>query len=356
MTGPMAPAAPTPPATHVERWPRGGRIAAAACLGLLVLLACVPMFGSALLVDKLSTLFVYMLLAAMWNLLAGYTGLVSVGQQAWFGLGAYLALRLVDGGVAPYPALVAGALGAAVVAWCCAHFLLRLKDGEFAIATWVVAEAIRILVMFDPLVQGETGTSLLALNAYDPQTRRGLTYALALGALALVALASFVLLRSPVGNAAQAIRDDEEAAASVGIRVLRTRQAIFALAALGSALAGVVWLATAITFLPRTQFGIQWTVFMLFMVLVGGLRSFEGPFIGALLLFALQELFGGFGAWYLAGLGAVAVLFALYLPEGLWGAVQKRTGLRFLPTGAQLTTGAPPSRSRSPLSIPRRPA
>ncbi|MDP2022180.1 MAG: hypothetical protein Q8L16_14930, partial [Hydrogenophaga sp.] len=178
--------------------------------------------------------------------------------------------------------------------------------------------------MLDPLIQGETGTSLIALNAVEPELRRSVGYWFALAALAGMALAMAVLLRSHVGSAAKAIGDDDEAAASLGVRVLRTRQAIYVLAAFGAALAGVAWLASAITFLPRTNFGVQWSVLMLFMVLVGGLRSGPGPYIGALLLFALQEVMGDFGAWYLAGLGAAAAGCALFLPQGLWGALSPR--------------------------------
>jgi branched-chain amino acid transport system permease protein len=321
---------------------RGAYIAAFVVAGFALL----PFVAGASAVDKATTLLVYLLLAVTWNLMAGYAGLVSVGQQAFFGLGGYFALRLVDGGLGAYPALIAGAAGAALVAWGLSFFVLRLKDGEFAIATWVVAEVIRILVMLDPFVQGETGTSLIALNAVQPELRRNLAYALALGALVATTGALWWLLRSPVGGAARAIGDDAEAAASLGVNVLRTRQAIYVVAAFGAALAGVVWLASAITFLPRTNFGVQWSVLMLFMVLVGGLRSFEGPFVGALLLFATQEWLGDSGAWYLAGLGAVAVACALYLPRGLWGLARQRLGWQLVATGARPPAAAAPS---SPL-------
>jgi branched-chain amino acid transport system permease protein len=307
--------------THAARYP------AAAVPFLIVLtlaLAAAPFVTGGLVVDKLTTLCVYVLLAVMWNLLAGYAGLVSVGQQAFFGLAGYFALRLVDAGIAPYPALVAGALLSAAAAVPLSFFILRLRNGEFAIAMWVVAEAIRLLVMFDPLVQGETGTSLLALNAYDPELRRNLTYWLALAGVAAMVGASYALLSGRIGWGAQAIRDDEEAAASIGINTMRVKRVIFVFAALGCAFAGSIWLASAITFQPRTNFSVQWTVYMLFMVLVGGLRSFWGPVVGALLFFAIQELFGNFGAWYLAGIGAVAVAFALHAPDGLWGFVETR--------------------------------
>jgi len=287
----------------------------------VVLLAFVPVFAEASVVDKITTLFIYMLLATTWNLMAGYAGLVSVGQQAFFGLGGYFALRLVDGGFSAYPALLAGAVGAAFMAWVASFYLLRLKEGEFAIGTWVFAEVIRIFVMLDPLIQGETGTSLIALNAVDPELRRSIAYWFTLASLAGMALAMSVMLHSHVGMAARAIGDDDEAAASLGVRVLRTRQAIFVLASLGAALAGVAWLGSAITYLPRSNFGVQWSVVMLFMVLVGGLRSGPGPYVGAFILFALQEFIGHLGAWYLGGLGAAAAFCALFLPQGLWSVM-----------------------------------
>ena len=326
----------------IERWTRSGRLAVGAAALVLLILALLPALASGLVIDKLTTLFIYILLAVMWNLLAGFAGLVSVGQQAFFGVGGYLALRLVDAGMPPYLALVVGAAGAGLVAIPISTFALRLKGGEFAIAMWVIAEVLRIVVMFDPLVQGETGTSLLALNAFDPAMRRNLTYWLGLGALSLMLAATFWLLRSKIGSAAQAIRDDEDAAASIGIDVMRIKQIIFVLAAFGCALAGTVWLASAITFLPRTNFGVQWTVFMLFMVLVGGLRTFEGPIVGAVIFFLLQEIFGNLGVWYLAGLGLVAVAFALYLPDGIWGFWRRRTGIDGLSSGVVLKTPAGP--------------
>ena len=314
-------------------------------LAATLVLAALPLFLGANAIDKLTTLFIFMLLASTWGLLAGQAGLVSVGQQAFFGIGAYFALRLVDGGLGAYPALLAGAVGAALVAWGLSFFVLRLKDGEFAIATWVVAEVIRIGVMLDPLVQGETGTSLIALNAVEPELRRNLGFWMALGSLAFMLLITAWLLRSAVGAATRAIGEDDEAAASLGVRVTPTRRRVYVLASFGAALAGVAWLASAITFLPRTNFGVQWSVLMLFMALVGGLRSQWGPLLGALLLFVLQESLGHLGAWYLAGLGAVAAVFALWLPRGLAGVWHD---WRARPTPSAVTPDSP-----SVTSLPR---
>lgn len=285
----------------------------------LAVLAILPVFGSALVVDKLTYLFILIMFATMWNLLAGYAGLVSVGQQAFVGLGGYAMVRMVEAGLPPFPAIFIAALCTGVVAWVLSWFVLRMKAGEFAIATWVIAEAIRAMVSFDPIIQGETGTSVTALNAYAPELRRLVIYLLALATAAVMLWASWTLLQGRTGAEAQAIRDDEEAAASVGISTFQVKQRIYILASIGCAVAGTLWLASAITFQPRTSFGVQWSVFMLFMVLVGGIGTFIGPILGALLFFALQEIFGDFGAWYLAGVGIVAILFALYLPNGIVG-------------------------------------
>jgi branched-chain amino acid transport system permease protein len=321
---------------QVVRWSGLSIVSVGVAVALIAVLAVGPLFLGANAIDKLTTLFIYVILAVTWNALAGYGGLVSIGQQAFFGLGAYGAVRLADAGISVYPALVIGALLVGLVAWPISSFMLRLKAGEFAIGMWVVAALAHLLVNLDTLVRGETGTSLIALNSYAAETRHALTYWTALGAMVGIIGILFALLRSPLGAAIQAIRDNEEAAAAVGVRVMRTKQIIFVLAAFGVALAGALWLATTVTFQPKTYFSVQWTAYMIFMVLVGGLGTFEGPIIGAVLFFAIEAWFGATGVWYLVGLGAAALLFALFLPKGLWGWVDQRLGLRLLPVGRWL--------------------
>jgi branched-chain amino acid transport system permease protein len=296
-------------------------------------LALVPFVFGAAVMDRLTILFIYAILALMWNALAGYAGLVSVGQQAFFGLGAYAAVRLASYGVSPYLAIVAAAVVVAIVAVPISSFMLKLRGGEFAIGMWVVAALAHLLVNLDTLVQGETGTSLISLQQYPAETRRLSTYWIALACMAGLGWFVFGLLRSRVGNALQAIRDNEEAAASVGVRVFPTKSFIFILSAFGCALAGALWLATATTFQPNTYFSVQWTAYMLFMVLVGGIGTYEGPIIGALVFFLIETFFGATGVAYLIGLGIVAVLFALALPKGIWGAVESCWGIQLLPVG-----------------------
>ncbi len=320
----------------VERWTRSSRLAVLGGILLLALFATAPMWMGAGAVDRMTALFIYVILAAMWNALAGYGGLVSVGQQVFFGLGAYFTVRLADAGLNPFISLVVAAFITALLSIPLSFFMLRLKGGEFAIGMWVVTEIVHLLVNLDQLIQGETGTSLISLNVYDNQTRSATIYWMALAAMAGLLGLLFAVLRSRAGAAIQAIRDNEDAAMSVGVKVMATKRLLFVLAAFGVAVAGGLWLATATTFQPKTYFSIQWTAYMIFMVLVGGIGKFEGAILGAVLFFVIETYFGNLGVWYLIGLGATAVLFSLYLPSGLWGAIEQRSDVRLLPVGYRL--------------------
>ena len=321
---------------RVERWTIASRAAIAAAAVIVLGLVVAPFVLGPGAMDRLTILFVYVILAAMWNALAGYAGLVSVGQQVFFGLGAYFTIRLADAGLNPFVSMVAAGLIVGLIALPLSFPMLRLRNGEFAIGMWVLAELTHLLVNLDTLVKGETGTSLISLNAFDAPLRRATIYWLALAAMVALLGGLFVLLRSRVGASIQAIRDNEEAAASVGVRVLSTKRLIFVFAAFGAAMAGALWLATALTFQPKAYFSVNWTAYMVFMVLVGGIGTFEGAILGAILFFLIETWFGSSGVWYLIGLGATALLFALLLPKGIWGEIERRWGLRLLPVGYRL--------------------
>jgi branched-chain amino acid transport system permease protein len=286
--------------------------------------------------QQLTTLLILVILAVMWNALAGYGGLVSVGQQAFIGLGAYGTIWLTQQGVSPYLAMVLAALGAGGVGVLVSLLVLRLRGGQFAIGTWVVAEVFLLLIALDGSLGGGTGTSLRGLNIYAPDDRRTYTYWLTLSLAAVLLAGVFLLLRTRLGASLQAIRDDEEAAASVGVRVLTAKRVLFVLAAVGCGAAGAMTLANTLFIEPQSIFGVQYSAYMIFMVLVGGLGTFEGPIIGAIVFYLIQNQFADSGAWYLVGLGATAIAFALFVPRGLWGTVEERLSLRLLPVGYRL--------------------
>ena len=335
----MSAVAPAP-AVSVERWTPASLASSGGVACLVAALAFVPIALSANATIKLTTFLIYLILAAMWNALAGYAGLVSVGQQAFFGLGGYFAIKLSNSGVGIYEALVLGALITGAISIPMSWFMLRLRGGEFAIGMWVVSEVCFRLVGLDHSSGGLTGTSIgPALDRFSAADQRRYDYWLALGAAVLVLGILYALLRSRTGAALQAIRDDQEAAASVGVRVLAGKAVVFVLAGFGCAAAGTLWLATQITFDPTNDFfNVKWTAYMLFMALVGGLGTFEGPIVGAIIFFVVDDRLGNgnYGVWYLVGLGTAAILFALLVPRGIWGTIEERFGLRLLPVGYRL--------------------
>ena len=321
-------------------------VATGAAVLLVFALFAVPLVLSANVVAQLTSLFILLILAAMWNALAGYGGLVSVGQQAFIGFGAYGTIFLSQRGMPAYVAVVVATLGAGVLAAVLSPLVLRLRGSQFAIGTWVVAEVLGLLVVLDQDLGGGTGVSLRTLNVYSPNLRRAYTYWLALGIAVLLLAVVFVLLRRRAGAALQAIRDDEDAAASVGVRVRPLRFVLYVVAGLGCGAAGALTLANTLFIQPQSIFGVQFSAYMIFMVLVGGLGTFEGPIIGAVVFFFVQNEFADQGAWYLIGLGLVAGAFALFLPRGLWSLVTDRLHVQFLPVGYRLAPAKAPRPER----------
>lgn len=325
------------PTYRIERWTTASRISVWVCALIFVAACFLSQSGNDSLLSRGVVLFVYILLAATWNALAGFAGLMSVGQQAFFGLGAYFAIRLSDAGVPVFAAMGLSSVVVALLSWPMSFVMLRLKEGEFAIGMWVLASLCHLLVNLDPLIQGETGTSLIALNAFDPELRREILFLFALGSLSVVLGLLFWLMQSRFGAALQAIRDNEEAAGSLGVSVLKSKRLIFVFAAFGGAIAGALWLGANISFQPKSYFGVQWTAYMIFMVLVGGIGTFEGAILGAIIFFVIETFFAAFGVWYLIGLGSAAIVFSLVFPQGIWGAVVRKWGLHLLPIGRHLS-------------------
>ncbi len=318
---------------RVERWSRRSLIRTALIGFVLVGLFFVPTTFDPNVTQKLTGLWILILIAAMWNALAGYGGLVSVGQQAFVGIGAYTTIYLAHAGVDGYLAMAMAVLFTAVLGVVTSFVALRLRGGEFAIAMWVIAEVFRQLVSLDGSVGGGTGISFTGLSGIDPDYRRAFTYWWVLSAVVVALLVLFFLLRSRHGAALQAIRDDEVAASSLGVHVLPSKRLIFVLTSAGCGAAGAAILANTLFVQPNTIFSVQWTAMMIFMVLVGGLGTFEGPILGAVILFLLQDQFGNGGVWYLVGLGTTAILFALFLPRGIWGTITDRFEIPLAPIG-----------------------
>jgi branched-chain amino acid transport system permease protein len=275
--------------------------------------------------------FFYLLaLAQMWNLLAGYAGLVSIGQQAYIGLGGYALLYFSDHlGVNLFLSVGLAGLVAGALSIPTAAFAFRLRGGYFAIGTWVIAEVYQLLVANTPSLGGGTGATITSAIGIDRTIRLYATYWIALGLALGSILLVYRVLRSPLGLALRAIRDRETAAATLGVDVLRTKVLVYVIASGVCGLAGGVIYLSLLRLQPNATFSVNWTVFMIFAVVIGGIGTIWGPILGTAVYFALQQYLADLGSTYLIIVGAVAILAMLRAPKGLWGlAMDLRAGWR----------------------------
>lgn len=277
-------------------------------------------------------------MAQAWNLLAGYTGFVSVGQQAFIGLGAYALFTVaVHGGINPFLAVPLGGLVAAGIGVVAAPALFRLRGPHFAIGTWVLAELFRIAFTHSAWFGGASGLTLArVLRGVNPETRVQLTYWLALALALGTTLALFALLRSPWGLALRTVRDNEASAQSVGVDVARVKRRVFVVAAFITGCAGGVSYLQTMFVTSNAAFTVEWSALIIFVVIIGGLGTLEGPILGTLIYFALREALADYGTWYVIALGAFAIAVMMIAPEGLWGRLARATGWRLFPTTLRL--------------------
>jgi ABC-type branched-subunit amino acid transport system permease subunit len=277
--------------------------------------------------------FIVLTMASMWNLLAGYAGLVSVGQQAFVGLGAYFVLVLAINGISPFAALPVAAIGAGVVALPLWWLVSRLRSGYFAIATWVLASTIMLIIERFSSIGGGTGMPLPGFAGFDPTLLTAYTYWAGLAVTIITLLVIYLLLRGRLGLVLTAIRDDEVAARSSGARVGLARMLVFLVAGAGCGAAGGVLAISQLQVQPSAVFSVQWTAEMGFATIIGGLGTIEGPIIGTAVYMVLQQTLATYNAWYLIILGLVAIVIALFARRGLWGLVDSHLNVRLFPVG-----------------------
>jgi branched-chain amino acid transport system permease protein len=344
------------PATRfvVTAGTRGSRFGLIAGIVLLVGLIVLPAFSGRALLQDLFFVFTMLALAQYWNLLAGYAGLVSIGQQAFIGLGAYsLFAATIIAGLDPLLAILAGGVVAAMLALPTALVVFRLRGAYFAIGTWVAAEVYRLVLAQVKQLGGGTGTSLgpditnsmvglpeiAAFFSVRTSAARDIAaYWLALFLCAGTIAFVYLLLRSRRGLALAAIRDSESAAESVGVDGFRTKLIVYVLAAFGTGMIGALIYLQKARISPDAAFSVMdWTAYVIFIVVIGGIGTIEGPIVGAIVLYFLQDYLSSLGVWYLISLGALAVAVMLIAPKGLWGLVAERFDLQIFPIRRRLT-------------------
>jgi branched-chain amino acid transport system permease protein len=285
----------------------------------------------------LAEIYAYVALASLWNLLSGYAGLVSVGQHAYVGLGAYALFALtIFLGIHPLLAIPICGLVGALLALPVAALVFRLRGHYFAIGTWVIAEVFRLLASQVSALGGGSGTSLPAAIvvsiAQTRQWREVLIYWAALVLVAAVIGIMVALLRSRYGLALTAIRDNEAAARSNGVSVTRVKVIVYVITAFGTAAIGALIFLQKLRISPDAAFSVNdWTAFVIFITVIGGIGRIEGPIIGTLLFFLLRQMLADLGSLYLLILGVIAIAVMLVAPKGIWGLIAERTGLEIFP-------------------------
>ena len=233
--------------------------------------------------------------------------------------------------------LIAGVAGAAI-SIPVAKLVFRLNGAYFAIGTWVVAEVFRLSFAQMSSLGGGSGSSLpitiMKEMADSKAMREAMIYwsALALGVGSVVFV--YLLLRSRIGLALTAIRDSEVASTSLGIGIPRIKLAVYVGVAAATSMVGALVFLQKLRIAPDAAFSVNdWTALVIFMVVIGGIGTIEGPIVGMILYFILREFLADLGSYYLMILGALAIVTMMFSPKGVWGLVTRKTGISLFPVG-----------------------
>ena len=332
---------------RVERATKASRVFALVAAVMLAALVSLPWWGDAGDMRLIAEMAYYVALAQLWNLLAGYAGLVSVGQQAYVGLGGYMLFYLTGvWNLNVYVAVLLAGPFAGLMAIPVSFAVFRLRGAYFAIGTWVVSEVFALLASLITVLGAGSGLSLtvpiLQEISPDRDTRNTLLYLMTLAAALFVVGIVYLLLRSRHGLALTAIRDSEPASASLGVNTFRTKFIVYIATAACTGLIGALIFLQKLRISPEAGFSINdWTVVVIFMVVIGGIGTIEGPFIGMLIYIVLRELLADYGTYYLILLGLIAIVIMLKAPSGLWGWVIQRYNLQLFPVGRRLVPTPP---------------
>ena len=324
----------------VRRQTSSGRVAMVLFVIALIALVAMPWWAKTGTIRMILELCCYIAVAQMWNLMAGYGGMVSVGQQAFMGAAGYALFVMAQTfGINPFLAIALSLVVPAVLAVPCYLLLHRLDGPYFAIGTWVVAEVFRLVASNLGLVNAGAGMSLSVMGEYS-NDQRNVAMSILCAILILVTIGgSYWFLRSRYGLALIAMRDNPVAAASQGVNVARLRFIIYVAAAVGCGLAGAVYFMAQLRINPPSAFDPMWSNVAIFIVMVGGIASIEGVLIGALIYFIADRWFGEYGASYFVVLGVMTVLVALYARTGIWGMVSRYWDAPWFPIRRHLIAG-----------------
>lgn len=258
-------------------------------------------------------------LAEAWNLLAGYGGLVSLGTASFVGTGAYVLVGLMNKtGVGLTLAVMAGGICAALLALVVSRGVFRLRGLYFTVGTLALAEALRLFMVNYSGFGGATG---LFLDADPPQLRQ--QYLIAVALLGFTTLVMTLATHSRFSILLRSVRDDEDAAAQIGIRPFRIKLIAFLTASFLMGMAGSLQGLKLGAVEPYGMFGLQWTITVFSIVVIGGQGLRFGPVIGAIFVVGIGEILSDYPAVQLVLTGVILIIVIRYAPQGLAGLLRK---------------------------------
>jgi branched-chain amino acid transport system permease protein len=303
----------------------GNAIALRVTVAILILLAFVPLLHSGYYENLFRGVLMFATLSFGWNIIGGYTGYVSFGNVVFFGIGAYTSAALWQHWhQQSIPlAIVCAVIVAVIFAIVLGTPILRLRGHYFAIATLGIALATEEIVANIDWLGAGSGQAIRPLEAFS-------SYYVAMWIVCAASmLATYLITRSKLGYALVAIRENEEAAAVLGVDATRYKVIAWAIGAAMAAAAGAVFAGANGFIDPPTAFATDDNVFPIVMALLGGVSTVAGPLIGALILTAINEtLWSHFPQIHTLFFGAVIVLVVLFLPRGLLWLLNTRGGWR----------------------------
>lgn len=286
-----------------------------------VLLVSLPFWGGDYIVNIFTLILMYMAIGEMWNLLAGYAGLVSLGAQAFIGLGGYSLAMISQVWKLPfYLGFLLAAIISVVFALIISVPIFSMKDVYFTIGTWLVAEALCVFFQTWAFVNFNVGYNITAARRISSA---GMYFiAFGVGLIALVAVV--LILRSKFGLGLMAMRDNEAASEIRGVKLYRSKLICFLISSAVTGVAGAALYLNLSYIKPTVGFGIDWTVSMVFIAVIGGMGTIEGPIIGAIIFVILRQLLYNFSGFSMLILGIIAVVMILVAPKGIMGLINKK--------------------------------
>jgi branched-chain amino acid transport system permease protein len=292
---------------------------------LIVVLAILPLIGMPRIwLLYLFFFFIYLAMANMWNLLAGYSGLLSLCPAAFIGLAGYTLVIVTWSGLPVFLGIIGGAIVAAAFALLISIPVFRMKGIYFAIGTLIIPEVLKLIFYrWRPVGTGLTGggAGYIIKGIGDLSISHIYWLALAVGIISIFLIR--VILRSRLGLGLNAIRDNDRAAASFGINVFRLKLYSFIISAFVTGIAGAIFYIYQGYIEPASAFSIRWTMILMLATVIGGMGTEEGPSVGTIIIVILYFLLSKYGAMSLLIQGVILIAIMLLVPKGIIGFIRK---------------------------------